>query len=63
MDLLMGADGLSLERAWLVECSRCANEASSFAGEMSEAREEFGGMGWAGDATGYQLCPQCGGIK
>lgn len=55
----MDADGLSLERAWFVECSRCANEATSFAGEMHEARTEFGEMGWAGDETGYQLCPAC----
>lgn len=56
-----GNDALSLERAWVIECSRCANEATSFESQMHEARADFGEAGWTADEDDFQFCPACSG--
>ena len=59
----MSMEDLLLERAWLIECSRCANEESSFASQMHEARGEFVEMGWTADNDDMQFCPTCNGVN
>jgi hypothetical protein len=52
----------SIDRCWLIECSRCNNESASFQGEMHEARAEFAAAGWTAGDDGFQMCPACNGV-
>lgn len=56
-------NGLQIERAWVIECYRCANtaEADGTCTEV-EARGQFDDQGWTREGLD-QFCPQCNGVK
>lgn len=56
-------DGLDIEQGWFVECWRCANDSFIAGGTKHEAMRDFEVAGWAKTEHGYQLCPQCRGVK
>lgn len=55
-------DELDIEQMWVIFCYRCKNE--DIGGDTkSEAMESFLAMGWGQDEDGYQMCPECRGVR
>lgn len=49
--------GLLLQRVWVVECSRCANEGTSYEMTEGDASDDLWAQGWTDDG----MCPACNG--
>lgn len=47
-----------LNRAWIVECSRCANDGQSYEATGEEAAADLRSRGWTDD-DGSATCQQC----
>lgn len=52
------AELLDIERAWVIECWRCANSDQAFEAEMHDAKKEFVRRGWTYEDA-QQTCPPC----
>ena len=48
----------SIERAWVIDCSRCANSAQEWANTIEGAAVEFLRAGWTREGH-RTFCPQC----
>jgi hypothetical protein len=55
-------NNLIIERPWVIECSRCANDHASYGTTEAEARDEFAKSGWTNGRPG-QFCPLCNGVE
>lgn len=55
-------DGLDIEQMWVITCYRCSHEATG-GDTKNEALESFRSMGWGMDESGYQMCPECRGVR
>ena len=50
-----------IEPVWLIHCSRCANDAVSYALGWREAIQQFADEGWTRERS-LTFCPPCNGV-